>query len=404
MRLAISVLLSVVLAAVGIPHAHAATAAAVVATIPVGSAPWGIAFTPDGTRAFVGNSGSTFVSVIDVAARTESSRVSTGSVANPAGIGVTPDGTKVLVTGFGSPYTISAIDSSTLTVTTQTIGCVNPLPITVRNDGASAYTGCGNGQLRGTDVATLTTTNIRTDTGSIDAVAYVPQGGAANDDIAYILNAAGSGEFKLSNANGGSGSRSVLPASGRSIAVDSTGTTAYVGDAAGNLSVFTITSPATAQHTILVGGDLRGIALSPDGDHAYVTDSTSNLVKVVDLSLRRVISSIAVGSSPQSIAISPDGRTALVTNNTSSSVSVIDIPVPPASGDDVPRAALQQFARHPEDTCESQPTDLIDFPALASLVGRNWGTSWAQWPNGGTGGSVCTRQPYYTSTGTWAVG
>lgn len=80
------------------------------------------------------------------------------------------------------------------------------------------------------------------------------------------------------------------------------------------------------------------------------------------------------------------------------------VPLRPASGDQVPTAPMQQFARDESGTCEVQPEDLGDFPALGESVRDiGWGPSWAQWPNGGTGGFVCTRQPYYTSIDTWSV-
>lgn len=80
------------------------------------------------------------------------------------------------------------------------------------------------------------------------------------------------------------------------------------------------------------------------------------------------------------------------------------LPLQSATGNQVPTAPMQQFGRAESDECGVQPENLVDFPALgdrAKDVG--WGPSWAQWPNGGTGGFVCTRQPYYTSTDTWAV-
>lgn len=83
--------------------------------------------------------------------------------------------------------------------------------------------------------------------------------------------------------------------------------------------------------------------------------------------------------------------------------STYALPLRPATGDQVPSAAMQQFARAESDTCEMQPEDLVDFPALGHVKHLNWGQSWAQWPNGGTGGFVCTRQPYYTSADTWNV-
>ncbi len=85
------------------------------------------------------------------------------------------------------------------------------------------------------------------------------------------------------------------------------------------------------------------------------------------------------------------------------SSSTYGLPLRPASGDSVPRAALQQFARAESSLCDVQPDDLVDFPALAGVRHQAWGRSWAQWPNGGTGGFVCSRQPYYTSIDTWTV-
>jgi len=119
-----------------------------------------------------------------------------------------------------------------------------------------------------------------------------------------------------------------------------------------------------------------------------------------------VIYTIPVGSGPQRVAISADGLTAVVTNNASSSVSIIAIPARPASGEpgSVPVAPLQQFAINADETCDEVPSNFSEFPGLSeALLHSRWGRSWAQWPNGGQGGFVCTRQPFYTSTGTWSV-
>ena len=70
----------------------------------------------------------------------------------------------------------------------------------------------------------------------------------------------------------------------------------------------------------------------------------------------------------------------------------------------VPTAALQQFVRPANGDCSAAPADFVDLPGLAaSLRDVGWGQSWAQWPNDGKGGFVCSRQPYYTSRGTWSV-
>ena len=82
--------------------------------ITVGDFPTAIAFTPDGSRAYVANQIDGTVSVIDTA----TSSVVGGPIAvgtDPAGIAVTPDGTRVLVTNL-SDNDVSVIDTTTNTV------------------------------------------------------------------------------------------------------------------------------------------------------------------------------------------------------------------------------------------------------------------------------------------------
>ena len=63
----------------------------VVATVPVGSSPYGVAVTPDGKHAYVANIGSNNVSVIHTASNTVVATVPVGT--GPVGVAVTPDGT-----------------------------------------------------------------------------------------------------------------------------------------------------------------------------------------------------------------------------------------------------------------------------------------------------------------------
>ena len=307
--------------------AASATQAGVIATLSVGTAPWGVAFSPDGSRAYVGNSGSDTVSVINVEARTVVASVSTGAGTNPSGIVVTPDGTKVLATLPGADE-MAAVTTSTLTVTTASAGCTDPLPVTMRNDGAAAYVGCVTGAIRQISTSNLASTPIAFWTAPIRDIALVP----TDRDIAFTLSAFLSENFQLVSGN----LVDTLASQGMSIAVNTAGTLAYVGQANGTLSVFRVSAPFGLDHTISVGGQLSGIALTPDGTQAYVVDKANNVVKVVDLASRQVVQTLAVGNSPQRIAISPSGRMALVTNNGSNTVSLIDLQ---ASGGDQPGEA-----------------------------------------------------------------
>jgi len=85
-----------------------------VATILVGTLPYDLALTPDGSRLYVVNAVSNNVSVIDTASNTVIATVAVGNA--PQSIAVTPDGTLVYVAN-AKDSTLSLIQTSTNTVT-----------------------------------------------------------------------------------------------------------------------------------------------------------------------------------------------------------------------------------------------------------------------------------------------
>jgi len=95
----------------------------VVATVPVGTAPDGVSVNPGGTMAYITNAVSNNVSVIDTATNTVVATVVVGTA--PIGVSVNPAGTRVYVANLNS-NTVSVIDTATDTVVaTVTVG-TNP--------------------------------------------------------------------------------------------------------------------------------------------------------------------------------------------------------------------------------------------------------------------------------------
>jgi YVTN family beta-propeller protein len=143
----------------------------VVDTIPVQIEPANLAFTPNGQRAYVTNFGSNSVSVIDTATETvlpvpDGDAIKVGFV--PIGITITPDGTRAYVVNVFS-NDVSIIDTATNTV----VGTINvgfgPRAAAMTPDGARAYV---------TNFLNNTVFEINTATNTVEGV--IPVNGGPN--------------------------------------------------------------------------------------------------------------------------------------------------------------------------------------------------------------------------------
>lgn len=108
----------------------------VVATVPVGVSPQGIVVSPDGSTAYVANSGTNNVSVISTATNIVRASIPVGSA--PFGVAISPDGTKVLVANHDSK-TISVISASSASVTSTISTEGKPKCIAISPDGTKCY-------------------------------------------------------------------------------------------------------------------------------------------------------------------------------------------------------------------------------------------------------------------------
>jgi YVTN family beta-propeller protein len=158
----------------------------VTATIPVGSAPGGVAVTPDGTKVYVANAFSNTVSVIATATNTVTTTI---PAEDPAGVAVTPDGTKVYVTNNIESGTVSVIATATDTVIATIplhAGFASATGVAVTPDGTKVYVVDANQTGLVSVIATATDTVI----GSPIDVGINPGGVAVTPDGSkvYVVN------------------------------------------------------------------------------------------------------------------------------------------------------------------------------------------------------------------------
>ena len=247
----------------------------VVATIPVGDKPNGVAVTPNGLFAYVTNFASNDVSVIRTTDNTVVATVPVGAFAS--GVAVTPNGAYVYVTTYASK--VAVIRTSDNTVVTYVDVGANPSAVAITPNGAYAYV---------TNGITSTVSVIRTSDNTV-----------------------------VSTING-----TIWPFG---IAITPNGQYAYVTTIAHTddeddkdpVSVIRL-SDNTIVGAVLVPSSSIGVAISPNGANAYIVHDY-NALAVVRTSDNAVVTDLRLGDfdhTTEQVAVSPDGAFAYVTSHT----------------------------------------------------------------------------------------
>ena len=413
-------------------------------TVPVGAGPSAIAITPDGRTAVVSNNSGNTVSIIDVLTGTVTNTVTVGL--KPSGIAISPDGATAYITvygTFGSPdpclSAVQWLDIATATIVRTERPLNNPSGVIASSDGLFIYVWSGAlGQvvvkIRVSDGAVFTPSYFIGGS-SISAVALSPNGRSlaispvtntvgvdiVDTDTMNLLQtiplAIDLGEVTYSTDGG---SLYVSDSTRNEIAVVDTSTynvtrwssggvdpqglvasdtgTVFVSNRNGN-SVASLRAGTTLGTAAVVNPQTP--VLTDTREYVLVPSQSGNALAIINTSnMQREL--VQVGTSPVNVATARGY--AVVSNSGSNTVSIIRLADLPASGDQVPTAPLQQFGRIEAHVCSADIPDSVLFPGVGQdQRADGWNKSWAEWPNGGTGGFVCTRQPYYTYTGQWSV-
>lgn len=282
----------------------------VIATVPVGSNPKGIAVTPNGGFVYVVNQLGNSVSVISAATNTVIATVPVGVF--PTAIDITPNGAFAYVTSTAS-QNVSVIDTATNTVVTA-IPLSSPFMLAIAPSGNLAYVTHG-AIVNGVTVINTATNSVVTNIPVAADVALAP---AVTPNVAFVYVTC----FNISTAPKlaviDTATNTVvamvpLPAGtfSQSVAITPNGAFAYVanngsthccggGVVGGSVSVVD-TASNTEIATVPVGSPL-GIAVTPDGAFVYVTNIDDDTISVMSTATNTVVTSVSVGDFPHSIA------------------------------------------------------------------------------------------------------
>jgi YVTN family beta-propeller protein len=421
------------------------TKSVVTHTVAVGSQPFAVAITPDGRKAVVANYGGTSISIIDVAAGSVDHTVTVGPA--PTDVAISPDGSTAYVVVYGTFGDTATSALQWVDIATGTITCTvrsgplgsYPTSVIVSPDGLFLYVY--------STVPSQWLAKVRVSDGEVISPIY-SFGGSSISHAA--LSPDGStiaispflrtGTIQLVATSTMLNIRTLsLDISGGYMSYAKDGTSLFVTDRSENQVVVIDTSTYSVTRWASDGAAPNGLVTAASG-RVYVSNSDSNSVASLSNGAAQSVSSISspqipvlteeqdrilvpaqsgnalaiieasnfslemvsVGASPWRVATARGF--AVVSNQNSNSVSIVRLGIRPASGDQVPTAPLQQFSRMENETCSDHIPDSVLFPGVGeNQRAESWAMSWAEWPNHGKGGFVCSRQPYYTNLGNWAV-
>ena len=215
---------------------------------------------------------------------------------DPEAVAVTPDGSQAWVadtgpeTGVPTLGAISVVSTATDTVTsTLSLPLADPRAITFSPSGATAYVTTAEGLVI-ISTATVKVTGLVPGLGNPEGVAVSPDG-----QTVYVTNTAQNLVDVISAAR--SRVTGAIPVGQMpwQLAVSSDGGTVYVADGDSNAVSVISTATDTVTGTISVPGDPVSVALTPDGSELYVGGLTSGIVSVFNTSDHTLSGTFNVG-------------------------------------------------------------------------------------------------------------
>jgi YVTN family beta-propeller protein len=291
----------------------------VVMTIPVGDAPFAIAFNSDNGYMYVTNAASARVTVIDGSTNEVIKTIPVGNA--PEAIAFNSDNGYVYVTNRNSD-TVSVIDSSTNEVIKTIPVEDSPFAIAFNSDNGYMYVTNGAGTVSMIDSSTneviktipVGTRPISIAFNSDNGYMYVTNGGIGNAvDFVAVIDGSTNEVIKT------------IPVGTRPEAIAFNSDNGYMYVANFDSGTVWVIDSSTNEviKTIPVGNAPVGVAFNSDNGYVYVTNFDSDTVSVIDSSTNEVIKTIPVGDAPFGVAFNSDNGYMYVTNIGSMTISVI---------------------------------------------------------------------------------
>ena len=348
--------------------------------------PTGVAFSPSGTYAYVANCGGYCISgpnanimVINTATNTIANIITLGPHYRPTGVAFSPDGSYAYVTNSGNSYNISVINTATNTVVnTITSGFDNPQGVAFSPSGTYAYVanyGSNNVVIINTTTNTVVNSISSGINGPVD-VAFSPDG-----SYAYVSNPPSTNMVIINTAtNTVIGSvNSPYYIGPQYISFSPSGTYAYATDTGRNPNqldiIYTATNSVISQtQNQSYSDNIGGVAISPSGTYAYVASTSYDNVLVINTNVNfanSINSEVTLKSSgPQVSNPYAGGPTGYFGPNSTLTSSTTSITSSSSTSTILPVTTITQIIASPGTTkaCDDTSGYTINYPSLNATV------------------------------------
>ena len=304
----------------------------VVASIPVGIGPTGLAVTPNGAYVYVACQSENLVAVIEASSNSVIANIPVG--ATPTQLAMSPNGARLLVADSASNQ-VSIIDTASNSV-----------------------------------IATI-------------AVGVKPGGMAFSPDStrAFVSNAYSSNVSIISTSSNSVVGTFNVPGGPSAIVVTPNGQRVYVAN--GSVGVVSVHDLLGNLVTTINGFVYpNSLAVTPSGTRVFVSNGNANSASVIDTGSNTVVANIAVATLPTAVAVSLDGTQAFVTNEYGFSLSVID------TASNAVKTTIQRVGVYPVGVATTPAPPQISTSCTYSIAPGS-----ASLPPGGGNGSVTVTAP-----------
>jgi serine/threonine-protein kinase len=303
----------------------------------VGGSPSYVQVAPNGNFAYVTNTDSGEVQVIDTADDKLSGtiKITQRGQGQPQFVSFSPDGKTAYVSVYSTNrqvHYVAFVDTASRMVTaTVQVNNFQPGPSATSPDGRDLYVANHN----------MNPTDMTKDTNAVDVIDTTSR--KLTDTIPVSPNPHGivfakggqqfyvtdhmAGQVTLVNAKTNGVVKEIkVGVAPHGIAISPDGSTLAV-TSFGERQVFLVSTATTRQvATIQVGSNPLGITYSPDGRYLFTADNGGGTVTVIDAASQRVIATIKTGNSPTSVTVLPNGRQAYVADQGAGNIAILNIP------------------------------------------------------------------------------